>query len=60
MKKEEANFTIEQFEETIIPGKKARWIRHCILFQFIRMSFFGLRSIGIILLNIRNEKEIPQ
>lgn len=60
MKKEELNFAVEQFEETLIPGKKARWIRHCIIFQFISMSFFGLRSIGIVLLNKKNEKEVSQ
>ena len=57
MIKEELNFEIPQFKGTMIPGKFQRSMRHCILLQLIRMSFFGLRSIGIIILNIKNEHE---
>ncbi len=57
--KEELNFADPQFETTMIPGKFQRAMRHCILWQFIRMVFFGFRSIGIILLNRRNERDIP-
>lgn len=57
MKKEELNFQIKQFEGTMMPGKFQSSMRHCVLLQFIRLSFFGLRSIGIIYLNIKNEHE---
>jgi hypothetical protein len=55
MKKEELNFQIKQFEGTMMPGKFQNSMRHCILLQLVRLSFFGLRSIGIIYLNIKNE-----
>lgn len=57
MIKEELNFQIPQFKGTMIPGKFQRSMRQCILLQVVRMSFFGLRSIGIIIKNIKNEHE---
>lgn len=57
MKKEELNFQIRQFEGTMMPGKFQQSMRRCIPLQLIRLSFFGLRSIGIIYLNIKNEHE---
>jgi len=57
MIKEELNFQIPQFKGTMIPGKFQRTMRHCVLLQALRMSFFGLRSIGIIIKNIKNEQE---
>ncbi|GEM_PF-541123 len=57
--KEELNFAkSEQFETTMIPGKFQRAMRHCIIWQFIRMIFFGFRSLGIIRLNLKNEHEV--
>ena len=60
MKKEELNFADPQFKKTMIPGKVQRWIRNCVLIQFISMTIFGLKAIGIIMLNIGNERDIPQ
>ncbi len=60
MKTEELNFAYEQFEGTMIPGKFQRTMRHCIVWQFVRMVFFSFRSIGIIWINLRNEEEIAQ
>jgi len=57
MKKEELNFQIKQFEGTMMPGKFQKSMRHCVFWQLIRMSLFGLRSVGIIYLNIKNEHE---
>jgi len=59
MKKEELNFADPQFETVMIPGKFQRFMRHCIVWQFVRMVFFSFRSVGIILINLRNEKELP-
>jgi len=60
MKKEELNFADPQFETTMIPGKFQRAMRHCVVWQFIRMVFFSFRSLGIILINKRNEHDVPQ
>jgi len=58
IKEEELNFADPQFQTTMIPGKFQRFMRHCIPWQFIRMVFFSFRSLGIIMINLRNEKEI--
>jgi hypothetical protein len=34
MKQEEINFQKEQFNLTMIPGKFARFLRTCVIFQF--------------------------
>ncbi|WP_353661354.1 hypothetical protein [Hydrogenimonas sp. SS33] len=60
MKKEEINFAQEQFKRTMIPGKVQRFLRHCVLTQLISLIHYSIRALGIILLNLRNEKEIPQ
>jgi hypothetical protein len=59
LQKEELNFSVPQFKGTMIPGKFQSSMRHCLLLQLVRISFFGLRSIGIVVLNIKNEHEVP-
>ncbi len=59
MIKEERNFADPQFETAMIPGRFQRTMRHCIVWQLIRMVFFSVRSIGIIMVNLKNEKELP-
>jgi len=60
MKKEEINFAQAQFKHTMMPGKVQRFLRHCFITQLFSMAFYSIRALGIIRINLRNEKEIPQ
>ncbi len=46
---EEANFAkSEQFKLTMIPGKFARKLRTCVIFQFIRFVIINLKMIVVV------------
>ena len=48
MKQEEVNFQKEQFNLTMIPGKFARFLRTCVIFQFIRFLVINLKMITVV------------
>lgn len=58
IKEEELNFADPQFKTTMIPGKFQRFMRHCVIWQFIRLVFFSFRSLGIVIITRHNEREI--
>jgi len=47
-KEEELNFTKEQFNLTMIPGKFARFLRNCVIYQFIRFLIINLKMIIVV------------
>jgi len=47
-KEEELNFTKEQFSLTMIPGKFARFLRTCVIFQFIRFVAINIKMIIVV------------
>jgi len=49
MKKEEINFAKnEQFNLTMIPGKFAKAMRTCLIFQFIRFLAINLKMLVVV------------
>ena len=48
MKKEEINFQKEQFNLTMIPGKWARKLRTCVIWQFIRFIVINIKMIIVV------------
>jgi hypothetical protein len=48
MKQEEVNFQKEQFNLTMIPGKFARFLRTCVIFQFFRFLVINLKMIIVV------------
>jgi len=48
MKQEEVNFQKEQFNLTMIPGKFARFLRTCVIFQFIRFLVINIKMIIVV------------
>jgi hypothetical protein len=48
MKQEEVNFQKEQFNLTMIPGKFARFLRTCIIFQFFRFLVINIKMIIVV------------
>jgi len=48
VKEEELNFTKDQFNLTMIPGKFARFLRTCVIFQFIRFLVINLKMIIVV------------
>jgi hypothetical protein len=48
MKLEEINFQKEQFNTTMIPGKWARFLRRCIIWQFIRFIVINLKMLVVV------------
>ena len=47
-KEEELNFAKEQFNLTMIPGKFARFLRSCVIFQFIRFVIINIKMIIVV------------
>jgi len=46
---EEANFALnDHFKLTMIPGKFARRLRTCVIFQFIRFVIINLKMIVVV------------
>ena len=45
---EEQNFTKDQFTLTMIPGKFARKLRTCIIYQFIRFLIINIKMIIVV------------
>jgi len=45
---EEQNFTKDQFALTMIPGKFARKLRTCIIYQFIRFLIINIKMIIVV------------
>ena len=48
MKKEELNFEKEQFTQTMIPGKFAKEMRTCVLWQAIRFAVLNVKMIIVV------------
>ncbi len=48
MKEEELNFAKEKFNTTMIPGKTARFLRNCLIWQFIRFIVINLKMIIVV------------
>jgi len=48
IKEEEVNFSNDQFNLTMIPGKMARFLRTCIIYQFIRFLVINLKMIIVV------------
>jgi len=48
IKEEEVNFSKSQFNLTMIPGKFARFLRTCVIFQFIRFLVINLKMIIVV------------
>jgi hypothetical protein len=48
MKQEEINFQKEQFNLTMIPGKWARRLRTCVIWQFIRFIVINIKMIIVV------------
>jgi hypothetical protein len=45
---EEVNFQKEQFSLTMIPGKFARAMRTCVIWQFIRFIIINIKMIIVV------------
>lgn len=48
MKQEEVNFQKQQFALTMIPGKFARAMRTCVLWQAIRFAIINVKMIIVV------------
>ena len=48
MKEEEVNFQVEQFNLTMIPGKFARFMRTCKIWQFIRFIVINIKMLIVV------------
>ncbi len=48
MKQEEMNFEKDQFALTMIPGKFARKLRTCVIFQFLRFLVINIKMIIVV------------
>jgi len=48
MKEEELNFEKENFNTTMIPGKFARAMRTCVIWQFIRFLAINIKMIIVV------------
>jgi len=49
MKKEEVNFAKStEFSQTMIPGKFARSLRTCVIFQFIRFVIINVKMLVVV------------
>jgi len=48
MKEEELNFEKENFNTTMIPGKFARAMRTCVIWQFIRFVAINIKMIIVV------------
>ncbi len=48
MKEEEVNFKNEQFNLTMIPGKFARFMRTCKIWQFIRFIVINIKMLIVV------------
>jgi len=46
--KEELNFAKDKFALTMIPGKFARFLRTCVIFQFFRFLVINLKMIIVV------------
>lgn len=45
---EEYNFANEQFNTAMIPGKFARIMRNCVIWQFIRFVIINLKMLVVV------------
>ncbi|WP_457744064.1 hypothetical protein [Sulfurimonas sp.] len=48
MKQEELNFEKEQFTLTMMPGKFAKAMRTCVIWQFIRFVIINVKMIIVV------------
>jgi len=48
MKEEEVNFQNEQFNLTMIPGKFARAMRTCKIWQFMRFIIINIKMVIVV------------
>jgi len=48
MKKEELNFEKDQFTQTMIPGKFAKSMRTCVLWQLVRFAILNVKMIIVV------------
>ena len=48
MKPEEKNFERDQFSLTMIPGKFAKAMRTCVIWQFVRFVAINLKMIVVV------------
>lgn len=48
MKQEELNFEKDQFSLTMIPGKFAKAMRTCVIWQFIRFVAINIKMIIVV------------
>jgi len=48
MKQEELNFEKEQFTLTMMPGKFAKAMRTCVIWQFIRFIALNIKMIIVV------------
>lgn len=49
MKEEEINFQNEQFNLTMIPGKFAKFMRTCLIWQFIRFVVLDIKMLIVVM-----------
>lgn len=49
MKEEEINFQNEQFSLTMIPGKFAKFMRTCLIWQFIRFVVLDIKMLIVVM-----------
>ena len=45
---EELNFSKDKFNLTMIPGKFARFLRTCIIWQFIRFIIINIKMLIVV------------
>ena len=48
MKQEELNFEQEQFTQTMIPGKFAKAMRTCVVWQLVRFAILNVKMIIVV------------
>ena len=48
MKKEELNFEKAQFTQTMIPGKFAKSMRTCVVWQLVRFAVLNIKMLIVV------------
>ena len=48
MKQEEVNFEQSQFTQTMIPGKFAKMMRTCVLWQLVRFAALNIKMLIVV------------
>jgi len=48
MKQEELNFEKDQFTQTMIPGKFAKSMRTCVVWQLVRFAVLNIKMLIVV------------